>query len=152
MARRRRRGKVLKELKCGSGEALEVRTSQGRREAAPRAGQQEALPALAAGAQKCFVWGWNSAPCAASPTGALGLRTLQHPWGQHQARIPQSHSWQPGDSLGSAGCALGMAPGPAGPGVGRHKTSQGRDHQHLKPLKIVAISPNFCWRVKGELC
>lgn len=41
MARRRRRGKVLKELKCGSGEALEVRTSQGRREAAPEQGSRK---------------------------------------------------------------------------------------------------------------
>lgn len=97
----RRRGKVLEEpLHLGRNAGSEKLWRSGRAreggEASPKAGQQEALPPLSAGAQKCFVWGWNSAPPAASPTGALGLRTLQRPWGQHQARVAQSRSWSVG--------------------------------------------------------
>lgn len=103
----RRRGKVLKEpLRSGGNVGLEKlwrsgsgsRTGQGRGEAAPRAGQQEALPAaqsrstkvLCLGLEFCSSclsprWGSSFKDTAASPGPAPGQgpsEPLLRAWGQ----------------------------------------------------------------------
>lgn len=74
--------------RSGSGS----RTGQGRGEAAPRAGQQEALPAAQSRSTKVLCLGLEFCSSLAPPAGALALRTLRHPRGQQRARVPQSHS------------------------------------------------------------
>lgn len=167
----RRRGKVLKEpLRSGGNVGLEklwrsgsgCRTGQGRGEAAPRAGQQEALPAAQSRSTKVLCLGLEFCSSLASPRGGSSFKDtaaspgpapgqgpsepLLRAWGQPGLAVPAG--WLPalqrcqgGDRVGGSR-ALNVAR--VRPGWAATEPAREVTHQHLEPPKPGRIGANFC--------